>query len=172
MLNVNPFQETLGVGVCAPATLKMLLTFFNLNGQELSDLELAKVCGTDPHVGTTNRQMIEAAEKFGLKCEEKYNASFEDIDKALNRGNPVVVDYFTPGRTDRGLGEMPDGHYSICVDLDEKYIYLQDPEIGGLRKILREDFLRVWFDFEDLENNFIVDVKNIYLRYMIEVSKK
>jgi hypothetical protein len=31
--------------------------------------------------------------------------------------------------------------------LDDEHIYLQDPETGGERKIGREDFLKVWFDF-------------------------
>ena len=42
---------------------------------------------------------------------------------------------------------MADGHYSVVVDLDHTYIYLQDPEIGEIRKISRDDFWSVWFDF-------------------------
>lgn len=34
------------------------------------------------------------------------------------------------------------------VGLDDKFIYLQDPEIGKIRKIKRSDFMRVWFDFK------------------------
>ena len=42
---------------------------------------------------------------------------------------------------------MPDGHLSVVVGLDGEHIYLQDPEIGKLRKIARSDFMKVWFDF-------------------------
>ncbi|MCX6765192.1 MAG: hypothetical protein NT148_01485, partial [Candidatus Nealsonbacteria bacterium] len=41
-----------------------------------------------------------------------------------------------------------DGHYSVVIGLDDKFIYLQDPEIGRMRKIKRYDFMRVWFDFK------------------------
>ncbi len=33
------------------------------------------------------------------------------------------------------------------VSADGKNIYLQDPEIGKVRKLNKEDFMRVWFDF-------------------------
>ena len=36
---------------------------------------------------------------------------------------------------------------TTVVGLDEEYIYLQDPEIGSMRKLEREDFMTVWFDF-------------------------
>ena len=42
---------------------------------------------------------------------------------------------------------MADGHYSVVVGLDDNFIYLQDPETGGLREISRDDFVKVWFDF-------------------------
>lgn len=60
---------------------------------------------------------------------------------------PIIVDWFTRGRADYNDSQVPDGHYSVVVGLDDTHIYLQDPEIGGLRKIQRDDFMKVWFDF-------------------------
>lgn len=148
LLPVAPFQETLNAQVCGPATLKMLLTFWNLQGHEMSDVELARECGTVPGFGTTNLQLIETAERFGLTCVVKNDATFDDILHWLDKGVPVVVDWFSPGRKDAPEAEMPDGHYSIVVGLDESFIYIQDPELGGLRTIAREQFWRVWFDFD------------------------
>jgi len=57
------------------------------------------------------------------------------------------VNWFSPGKKDAQTHEMPEGHSSVVVGLDDEKIYLQDPEIGGLREISRYDFMKVWFDF-------------------------
>ena len=51
------------------------------------------------------------------------------------------------GRKDYSDSDIADGHYSVIAGLDDKFIYLQDPEIGKIRKLRRDDFMRVWFDF-------------------------
>lgn len=163
-LAIAPYQETLGAGVCAPATLKMLLNFWNLPGAELTDIELAKHCGTDAVLGTSNEQFMRTAETFGLTCIYKEWSMLSDIETWLTRDIPVVVDWFSPGRKDAPDGDMPDGHYSIVVGLDTAHIYLQDPELGGMRIIPREQFMRVWFDYtgnaveQPLEKNLQVRV--------------
>ena len=60
---------------------------------------------------------------------------------------PVIVNWFTRGRIDYPESDVPDGHLSVVVGLDEEFIYLQDPEIGKIRKLARDDFMKVWFDF-------------------------
>jgi ABC-type bacteriocin/lantibiotic exporter with double-glycine peptidase domain len=143
-LNVKPFQETLYDGYCGPASLKIVLDYYGL---QKSEKELAELCGWKKNVGVDDRGIKKAAETLGFKVEIKENSSFEDIEKWLERGVPVIVDWFTAGRNDYPYSEMADGHSSVVTGLDDGFIYLQDPEIGGIRKIKREDFLRVWFDF-------------------------
>lgn len=173
MLDIKPFQETLGAGMCAPATLKMLLTYYNLPGNEKTDIELSESFENySISLGITNQEFMNVCKTFGLNCIEKVNAEFSDVSAALQRKNPVVVDWFSPGRVDRGLGEMADGHYSIVIGIDDQYIYLQDPEVGEVRKILKENFYRVWFDFDEPGKDHMIDSKGIILRYMIEVEKK
>lgn len=163
LLPVEPFQETLDASACAPATLKMLLTYWKLPGAQKSDMELATECGTDPSLGTSNEQFIETAARFGLHADVKTNASFDDMQPWLDKKIPVVVDWFSPGRKDAPEGDMPDGHYSIVVGLDAESIYLQDPETGGLRAIPRRQFYRVWFDFK--QDN-VTDWDEMVVRWM------
>lgn len=59
----------------------------------------------------------------------------------------MIVDWFSRGRADYPEDEVADGHYSVVVGLDAGHIYLQDPEVGRVRKIARDDFMNVWFDF-------------------------
>ncbi|MFZ2189038.1 MAG: cysteine peptidase family C39 domain-containing protein [Candidatus Moraniibacteriota bacterium] len=145
LLKTKPFQETLNAGMCGPASLKIVLGYF---GVEKSEKELAKLCGVKKELGVDAQGIKRAAESLGFKVDIKNNSSFGDIEKWLKSGVLVIVNWFTRGRRDYTDADVADGHYSVVVGLDEKYIYLQDPEIGKIRKLKKADFIRVWFDFK------------------------
>ena len=165
-LRVQPFQETLYGGYCGPASLKIVLGYY---GVKKSEKEIAKRCGHDPKLGTTNESIKKTAESYGFAAEIKNKASFTDIQKWLKRGVPVLVDWFTPGRPGTNTSEMPDGHSSVVMGLDKKNIYLQDPEIGAMRTIHRDDFLRVWFDFK---KERVTSWKDMIIRQAIAIYPK
>lgn len=143
LLPVKPFQET--ESMCGPASLKMVLGYY---GVEKSEKELAKICKTTKDLGTSNKSLKEAAESLGFEVKMKDNSTFEDIKYWLDKKVPVIVDWFTRGRADYDDSDIADGHYSVVVGLDNSYIYLQDPELGHIRKIKKKDFMTVWFDFK------------------------
>src|SRR6185436_19062514 len=126
-LKIKPFQETLNKGYCGPAVLKMVLEYY---GIERSEKELAQLAGTTKNGGTDDKAIARVLKKFGLKTKVKDKASFSDIKKYLDKDFPVIVDWFTRGRHDYPDSVVADGHYSIVIGLDKKFIYLQDPEIG------------------------------------------
>lgn len=165
LLSVKPFQETLHAGMCGPASLKMVLAYY---GVEKTEAELAKLCGTDPSLGTTDEGIKKAAESLGFTVEIKNNSTFEDIQVWLDKKVPVIVNWFTRGRIDYPESEVPDGHLSVVAGLDDEYIYLQDPEIGKLRKISRDDFLRVWFDFKSI---YISSWDDMIIRQLIAIYR-
>lgn len=145
LLDVKPFQETLNADMCGPASLKIVLEYFGTNK---SEDELAGLCKHKKGLGIDDRGIRIAAEKIGFKVKIKNNSSFKDIEKWLKKEVPVIVDWFTKGRTDYGDSSTADGHYSVVMGLDDEFIYLQDPELGSMRKIERSSFMRVWFDFK------------------------
>jgi ABC-type bacteriocin/lantibiotic exporter with double-glycine peptidase domain len=145
ILKIKPFQETLNFGMCGPASLKIVLDYY---GVEKSEKELAKLCGHGKKLGVDGEKIKKAAEILGFKVRMKDNSSFGDIEKWLDKKVPAIVNWFTRGRQDYSESEVADGHYSVAVGLDKRYIYLQDPEIGKMRKISRDNFMRVWFDFK------------------------
>lgn len=145
LLNLQPFQETLHCGMCGAASLLIVLKYY---GVEKSEQELASMLDIDSKLGTDSMSIKRVVENLGLKVEIKNECTFEDIEKWLDRKIPMIVDWFSHGRTDYSDSEMADGHYSVVAGLDKEYIYLQDPEIGGIRRMKREDFMGVWFDFE------------------------
>ncbi|KKT26781.1 MAG: hypothetical protein UW11_C0006G0047 [Parcubacteria group bacterium GW2011_GWA2_43_9b] len=145
ILDIKPFQEKLYYSYCGPATLKILFSYY---GIDKTEKELAKISGWNKVLGIDDMGMKKAAEKLGFKVEIKNNSSYKDIQGWLKKGIPVIVNWFTRGRNDYPESETADGHYSVVAGLDDKFIYLQDPEVGKLRKIKRYDFMRVWFDFK------------------------
>lgn len=145
LLPVKPFQETLHQSMCGPASLKMVFDYY---GIEKSEKEIAELAGTTEDLGTKDQGIKKVAESLGFQVEIKNESSFEDIQQWLDKKVPVIVNWFTRGRIDYPEEDVPDGHYSVVVCLDNDFIYLQDPEIGKLRKIQRNDFMKVWFDFK------------------------
>ena len=143
MLELAPFQETLHESMCGPASLKIVLDYFGIYKTEE---ELAGLA-SKTELGTDDEGLTKAAESLGLKTFIKNESSFEDIEEWLGKGIPVIVDWFTRGRSDYSDSSVADGHYSVVSGIDDENIYLQDPEIGGLRTIPRSEFLKVWFDF-------------------------
>lgn len=144
ILEVRPFQETLHADMCGPASLKIVMNHY---GIEKTEKELAELCKLVPGMGADDKSIAQAAQSLGFKVEIKNESSFEDIEEWLKKGVPVIVDWFTRGRQDYDDSEVADGHYSVVCGLDDEYIYLQDPEIGKERRIERDDFMKVWFDF-------------------------
>jgi len=145
LLDVKPFQETLNADMCGPASLKIVLEYYGINK---SEDELVQLFKFKKGLGVDDKGIKTVAEKLGLKTAIKNNSSFKDVEKWLKKGVPVIVNWFTRGRTDYGDSSMADGHYSVVMGLDDSFIYLQDPELGAIRKIERNDFMRVWFDFK------------------------
>lgn len=164
MLNVKPFQETLNASMCGPASLKIVLSYY---GIEKNEEELAWLCEKDDELGTNDEGIKKAAEQCGFTVEIKSNSSFDDIENWLQKDVPVIVNWFTRGRTDYTDSDVADGHYSVVCGLDDEHIYLQDPETGGMRKLEKEDFMTVWFDF----TGKYIDPNELILRQIIAIYR-
>ncbi|KKQ07996.1 MAG: hypothetical protein US18_C0004G0008 [Parcubacteria group bacterium GW2011_GWB1_36_5] len=165
LLPVKPFQETLHGSFCGPAVIKMVLDYY---GIEKTEAEIAVVANKNDDLGISDQDIKRVIESFGLKVEIKNLAIFEDIKSVLDKDAPVIVDWMTRGRADYDEDDLADGHYSVVVGLDEENIYLQDPEVGRMRKLLKEDFIRVWFDFT---SDHIEKWEDMVIRQMISIYK-
>lgn len=139
-LPVQPYRET-KAGYCGPAALKMVLSYY---GFDRAEEKLAQELGTKTDLGTPPEAIVRVAKQYGFEVVATEHSTFEDIAQYLKQDVPVIVDWFSSAIVEE---EAADGHYSVVVDLDDTHIYLQDPELGRLRKFTRADFLRVWFDF-------------------------
>lgn len=140
----------------------MVLEYY---GIAKSESELAGLCGTHKVLGTTERQLAKAAKRFGLTVEVKSFCTYRDLNKWLVRKVPVIVDWFSKGLP---ASSAADGHYSIVVGLDKRFVYLMDPEIGKLLRLTRSAFMRVWFDFT---GDYIKSRRDVIVRQIIAIHR-
>lgn len=150
--------------MCGPATLKIVLSYW---GVSISEDELAQLTEVVKGIGVKASDIKRVAKSLGFKVEIKNQSTFDDIQKWLEMDIPVIVDWFTKGRPDYDISEVADGHFSTVIGLDDEFIYLQDPEIGSIRKLLRSDFMRVWFDFEGAQ----LEPDELIIRQCIAIYK-
>jgi len=163
-LKIESFQETLNAGMCGPASLKIVLGYYGVNK---SEKEIAELTGATKILGTNANSLTRVAKQLGFKVVVKNNSNFTDIEKWLAKGVPPIVDWFTRGRQDYSDTNVADGHYSVVCGIGDEYIYLQDSEIGGIRKIKKDDFERVWFDF----SGEFIKPEELIIRQIIVVYK-
>jgi len=154
MLKVKPFRQK--TGFCGLASLKMVLDYF---GVKKNERDLVKLTGCTKAKGAEAKNLLKAAEKLGFKGSIKDFSEIEDVKKYVQKKKiPVIVDWFS----------QDEGHYSVVVGIDKKNIYLQDPELGRIRKLDIETFKRVWLDFP---GRFLKSKNEIIIRRLIAIYK-
>ena len=142
--------------MCGPACLKMIFHYYDTHETEAN---IAKVAKSTFARGTSIEGMKRAANHYGFELTAKDYATFVDIERLLKRGVPPIVDWFSEN----------EGHYSVVVGLDKKNIYLQDPEMGALRKMDRVTFFRCWFDFS---GDYLRKPEDLNLRRLLTIVPK
>lgn len=154
MLKVPSYRQR--PGYCGPASLKMIFAYY---GVHLSEKSIAKKARTTKKWGTSGKQMVLAAKKYGYDSRLKDNSSLKDLKRYLKKGAPPIVNWFS----------KDDGHYSVVIGLDRKKIYLRDPEKKGLTALDLEMFERCWFDFLANKKQ---GPKSLIMRRMIVIERK
>jgi ABC-type bacteriocin/lantibiotic exporter with double-glycine peptidase domain len=134
MLKVKPHKQK--PGMCGPACLKMVFGFFGINKTEK---DLAKLAHSTVLHGTKTKNMLSAARACGFRAKKIDQTTTEQLRYyVLEKKIPVIVRWFNEDT----------GHYSVVVHIDQRYIYMQDPDIGKINKMDLKRFESLWFDFE------------------------
>jgi ABC-type bacteriocin/lantibiotic exporter with double-glycine peptidase domain len=153
--------------MCGPASLKIVAEYF---GVIKSERELARLCKTKKTIGTLGKDLAAAARKLGFQARIIDNANFKVIQNYLKKRVPVIVDWISPGQSRPvNKARMADGHYSVVIGLTPTHIILEDPGVGQRRKIEREKFLRVWFDFN---YEYMKVRSDLILRRLIVITQR
>ncbi len=153
MIKLKAFKQTKKT-YCGPICLKIILNYFGIN---VSEDKLVKLCKTDAH-GSRAINIVKAANDLGLKGFVKDFCEIKDLrNYVVKKKLPVIVAWFS----------YDDTHYSVVVGLDNKNIYLVDPEEDHIRQIKLNIFRRLWFDF----TNVLEKKEDIIIRRIIVLHK-
>jgi len=165
-ISTKSFQEPLNGGYCGPSSLKIILEYY---GVEADLNEISRLCHLHPALGISDRDIGRAADHYGFSVYIKNFATLADITRWLSRDVPVIVNWITAGRPECRDSAVPDGHYSVVCAITPTHIVLEDPEIGRKRRIKKDDFERVWFDFR---GSRIETWRDMIIRQIIVIQPK
>lgn len=136
---------------CGPTSLRMVLAYF---GIEIDEETISRISETAPIIGTTPEKLLVAAKKLGLEGMWNNESSLQEIQKYIEKGTPVIVNWFYDD----------DGHYSVVIGMNKKTIVLLNPENGKRKTFDHRTFMRVWFDFS---GECLQSPSDIRIRWML-----
>lgn len=143
-------------GMCGPASVKAVLEFY---GDDFSEEELADLMGATANDGVEAPAMVQALNLLGYDAYYRDNVTLDEVRTLVeDTRTPVIVDWFS----------FTMGHYSVVVGVDDDFIYLQDPELAGLRAVTLENFVNMWFDFSEYPPN----AETFYGRRIVVVTPR
>ncbi|MFZ2959020.1 MAG: C39 family peptidase [Candidatus Ozemobacteraceae bacterium] len=131
---------------CGASAFQAVLSYYGVDSFE-RDLRL--MLNTSNTHGTYSWDMVRVAQQLGFSAEWKENCTLNDLESALQRGNPVII------RAERVRAQNSTwentwtvGHYMVVIGLDKQNVYLEDPYLIGSRLYLtRDDFTASWHSY-------------------------
>jgi ABC-type bacteriocin/lantibiotic exporter with double-glycine peptidase domain len=142
---------------CGPSCLKMVFAYWGVNK---SEKEISIACNHTYQLGCQGEDMVEAAKIFGFDAYVKNNSTIDDLKYYLSQNIPVIVDWF--------CGDIPEGHSSVVIGVDEDKVYILDPYEEDMREVSISDFVRCWFDFRETP----ITPSNLYVAQIMIVVPK
>lgn len=135
---------------CGAGALRAVLGYY---GKDLSEEELMQRLGTHPEHGTHPEALVRVSRELGVQAELRQHCTLEDLQRALELRQPVIVDAQAwRDEHEKGLpwtDVWESGHYMVLVGMDDQFIYLEDPSIEWSKGVIpRQEFLDRWHDYE------------------------
>lgn len=147
---------------CGPASLQMILHHY---GIEATEEDIGRVAKTTIEHGTTNENLLIAAQHYGLDGAWQHNGTVDMIRSFVEQDIPVIVEWFSSDESP-DPGEV---HYSIIVGVSDTHVFLLDPEDGEKHEISHIKFMSVWFSFSGPYPNDPTDVR---IRWFLPLTKR
>lgn len=114
-----PFYRQKTLHTCGPACLKMLFAFHD---KRVAERRIAIEAGTNRNTGTPRKAMLRAARSQGFACKMSSNGTWVDVQRCLQSGMPVLINYRDPFDDE--------GHYALVIGIHRKNAVLHDPYNG------------------------------------------
>lgn len=145
-LHVQHYLQS--AGLCGPASLRILLSYF---GKNFSEAELAQLGVATIDQGTEHEGMITAIKAIDGYVFVKNEGTLDEIEYFVRKEKlPVIIGWFDES------GEVWGDHYSVVVNVTEKNVIMVDPSKDEAERwIDRKNFQQIWFDFIGKENKIV-----------------
>ncbi len=143
---------------CGPLCIKMAADYFGLP-YSLSYID--RLTRSRERGGLTNDELLRTIRQLGLSVSSRRRASWQDLRKLNTRNRLIILAWMLEGYR---------GHFSVLDRTTAEHIYIADPEVGGIRRLPKQTFLRLWFDYDNII--YPRTLSDISLRWMAIVSEK
>lgn len=124
---------------CAPASLSMILSFYQIDISQQFIESRIKSNKNDVHISTEELQDFMLSHNYHLHIED--GLSVLDIIEVINENKPVMVPIWYKRSEDDQMG-----HYIVITGYDDsrKIFYIKDPLDGEREYIPYEEFDHLW----------------------------
>jgi predicted double-glycine peptidase len=142
---------------CGPSALLAICAYYGVGPEwewEVEEDMKATEDGTDPV------QIVEAAERYGLRTKEFRGMTDEQLLRCLKKRRPVVM-MLQAWKEDPPEGysyadEWGEGHWVVAIGFDKKGIYVEDPSLHNARGFLTfEELAERWHDIEGADQHHV-----------------
>jgi len=134
---------------CGGAALMAALVYFGLFDETESRLDAE--LGATPEAGTSVRQIVAAARRFGLHADARTDLTLDDVNRELAAGAVVIaaIQAWPAAPVTDWRANWEDGHYVVVVGISEDRVYVMDPSVRtGYAYLTRAQFLDRWHDYD------------------------
>lgn len=131
-------------GLCGPASLKILLSYF---GRDFTEEQLALLAGATQDAGTEHEGMVAAVKALSGFVFTKDKGTLDELEYFVVKEKlPVIIGWF----------DRDGDHYSVVVKVTAKNVIIVDPAVNEPERWLeRETFPKIWFDFIGRDNKSV-----------------
>lgn len=142
---IEPYQQIEQYS-CGAATLKAVIKNY---GDDYDERMLIDLVGVDPKSGSSASQVATAARKLGYDAQPFRFDSVDELATYTNNDIPVIIAI-------RSFNRPNQGHFVIAHEVDDKYVYIMDPNVRGNRRSVPRTELDNRWTFRDRTGVVIV----------------
>ncbi len=139
---------------CGPTCVAMVGRFYD---RTFSRARLLRACNIDRN-GMSNDDLVQALKKLGFSVSARSRNSWKDLRENYRKRLPTIIAWMMHGYI---------GHFSVVVEVGKNHVRLADPDNGRHRKLPKEVFMRLWFDYDNVF--FPKRAKDVHLRWAVVV---
>jgi predicted double-glycine peptidase len=146
MLNGVPDVRQSEYYSCGAAAFQAVLSYYGISSFET---DLRTMLNTSATHGTYSWDMVTLANKLGFEAEWRDNVTLADIASSLRKGIPVITrSQAMKEPSAKWEDTWTVGHYMVVYGMGPRNIYIEDPYLIGVRRVMScDDFVASWHSY-------------------------